>query len=56
MDEALDVAVNRWFQEQPIIQMANQSEIWQTYLPEQPLPSDVSLLLSIIDQYLQTNN
>ena len=56
MDEALDVEVNRWFQEQPIIQMANQNKIWQTYLPEQPLPSDVSLLLSIIDQYLQTNN
>ena len=56
MDEALDVAVNRWFQEQPIIQVTNQSKIWQTYLPEQPLPSDVSLLLNIIDEYLQTNN
>ena len=56
MDEALDIAVNRWFQEQPFIQMANRSEIWQTYLPEQPMPSDVSLLLSIVDQYLQTNN
>ena len=56
MDEALDIAVNGWFQEQPIIQVTNQSEVWQTYLPEQPLPSDVSLLLKIIDEYLQMNN
>ena len=52
MEEALDTAVERWLQDQHSAQMRNRSDEWRVYIPEQPLPSDVSPLLSALDATL----
>ena len=49
MEEALDVAVERWLRDQHIAQIRNQNDDWRVYIPGQPLPSDVSPSLSAID-------
>ena len=49
IEEALDTAVERWLQDQHNAQMRNSSDEWRVYIPEQPLPSDVSPLLSAMD-------
>lgn len=52
VEEMLDVQVRRWFQEEPIQQLKSRSNLWQTYIPIQPLPSDVSSMLVGLDPYV----
>ncbi len=51
VDEMLDLQVRRWFQEEPIHQLDDRSDLWQAYIPLQPLPSDVSSILAELDPY-----